>query len=415
MTFQSILFGNRPAGDEAAPAEPDFFRDLNLDRIVRDLSMGRDEYDLTPFFRMPVRNAGLIAYRQVVMKDVEREAVSMALESFASGMREARRQLAQADELRYPLQQQRWLLDGADTYCRAVVELASALAAASPSSQGLCAFLEFLNEYTASGEFVREREEIDALREELDAVHYNILIKDGALEVRRHDGEPDYSAEVERVFRKFREADAEGFAIQFKESVRMNHVEAKILEFVAHLYPDVFRHLAAFCESYGDRMDETVVRFDREIQFYLAYLEHMAPHRRNGLRFCYPGMQEEKRGVQATETFDLALADSLLAEKGEVITNDFRLEGRERVIVVSGPNQGGKSTFLRSLGQCQLHGPGGPLRARQGRHGEPAGPAVHPLQARGGRQHAQRARPLRTADEHRAVTGGDRLAAVDRR
>ena len=60
MTFQSILFGNHPAGDEAATAEPDYFRDLNLDRVVRDLTMGRDEYDLTPFFRMPVRDAGLI-------------------------------------------------------------------------------------------------------------------------------------------------------------------------------------------------------------------------------------------------------------------------------------------------------------------------------------------------------------------
>jgi len=93
-----------------------------------------------------------------------------------------------------------------------------------------------------------------------------------------------------------------------------------------------------------------VRRFEREVQFYLAYLEYLAPLRSAGLSFCYPEIGRSKE-VFATETFDVALARKLVAEKQPVVTNEFALCGHERIFVVSGPNQGGKTTFARTFGQ----------------------------------------------------------------
>ncbi len=141
------------------------------------------------------------------------------------------------------------------------------------------------------------------------------------------------------------------YRVNFSDWPDMNHIEAKILDFVAQLYPDVFLNLDNYCAKHGNYLDETIAVFDREIQFYIAYIEYAATFKRAGLRFCYPRIAKRCKEVYDHEGFDLALANKLIRENSSVVCNDFYLKGKERIFVISGPNQGGKTTFARTFGQ----------------------------------------------------------------
>jgi DNA mismatch repair protein MutS len=352
VRFQSILFPDSTAADGAATGTRcDYAGDLNIDQIVDAVTRDKEEYDLKPFFYAPVSSVDAIEYRQQVMRDIRVGAVRSCIDSFAEAMRTMRRELAQAEKLHYPLQKERWLLHACQTYCSAVSRLRSALCELELTSRGLSAFRDFLTEYTRSEGFASLESETRAASQALADIQYSVLIKGNGFSVRRYGGEPDYSEEVARTFQRFRQGAVKDYLVKFRATAEMNHVEAKILDFVALLFPDAFSRLHEFAARHHDFIDATVRRFDREIQFYISYVDFIERLEQKGLAFCLPSVSASDKSVFAGDTFDLALAAKLFETNTAIMVNDFELRGRERIFIVSGPNQGGKTTFARTFGQ----------------------------------------------------------------
>ncbi len=348
MTFRSILF-ERPQAE--LPGEPDYFADLNLDQVVDSVASGRQEYDLKPFFYAPLRDTDSIRYRHQVFRDLEQATLFEHLKSFGRQMRDMREQLARATKMYYKYQKERWFVEAVSLYCASVQTLARDLAGGKLASRGFRALREYLADYIHSAPFIELEAETEQLLDQLSTVKYSLLIHERSIHVQKYAGQSDYSAEVERTFEKFKSGAAKEVHIDFSNGLEMNHVEAGILDLVAQLYPEAFSHLDDYAMKHAGYLDETIARFDREIQFYLSYLDFLAPMKQAGLRFCQPHVSDHDKAVHSREGFDLALADKLTSSHAPVVTNDLYLDGPERIFVVSGPNQGGKTTFARTFGQ----------------------------------------------------------------
>ena len=365
----SVLFASAEDGQAAPSADmPAFFRDLNLDQIVNAITVSKDEYDLKGFFWTPLKRVDAILYRQEVLRDLEKTALFKSVKSFELKMREMRQHRAREQKLYYRYQKQGWFLDAVELYCAAVQTLSEDLNLAAIESRGLSTFRDYLQGYIRSDAFTSLAEETVGLKRTLASVQYCLLIKDGSIGVRQYDSETDYRTEVEATFKKFRQGATKDYSVKFSAPDSMNHIEAQVLDYVALLNPDVFLPLDAYYTSRTGYLDETVATFDREVQFYVSYLEFIMELKRQRLSFCYPIVTDSDKEVYDYECFDLALAYKLHAEGSAVVCNDFHLGGNERIIVVSGPNQGGKTTFARTFGQLHyLASLGCPVPGRRGR------------------------------------------------
>ena len=352
MTFHSILFERTEDSIKKETLEaPVFSIDLNLDQIIDAITSGRQEYNLKPFFYTSLTDIDTIKYRHEIMRDLEHEILFNHIKSFAQTMRARREHLAQADKLYHKYQKERWFLEAVEIYCDAVNCLLHYLSFTDLKSRGFLAFREYLTDYANSDPFTSLLAETKNLIADLSSVKYCLLIRDNGITVRKCESEIDYSADVEQTFEKFKQGAVKDYRVKFSDWPEMNHVEANVLDLVAQLYPGIFLNLDTYCAKNGNYTDETIADFDRGIQFYIAYLEYVAIFKLAGLKFCYPQISSKGKEVYDYEGFDLALAYKLITENSTVVCNDFYLKDKERILVVSGPNQGGKTTFARTFGQ----------------------------------------------------------------
>ena len=352
--FMSLL-ADESSGRAALKGREDrsFASDLNLDQIVGKIAEVREEHAfIATLLYEQLDDVDTVHYRHEVFRDLEDRSLFEQMQRFADVMKLGTN-ASRADQQ-----------DAVSVSARGVVPRCSVHLLRSRPIPGddpqfgttwfraLRAFRAFLVSYVASAEFeLAGCRHGDSEKEALASIRYCTRIRNGRVDVSRYEGQADYTAEVLETFERFKQGAVKDYQINYRSWPGMNHVAAQIVQLVARLFPDEFAALDAYCRQYAEFFDETIRQFERELSFYLAYLDYIGPLSAAGLSFSYPDVTATSKAIFAADTFDLALAKKLVAEGKPVVRNDFRMEGPERIFVVSGPNQGGKTTFARMFGQ----------------------------------------------------------------
>ena len=156
---------------------------------------------------------------------------------------------------------------------------------------------------------------------------YCVLISGNGFTVRNYECETDYSAEIEETFNKFKQGAAKDYLAKYRSSPdEMNHVEAKILDFVAKLHSDLFSRLRLLLRTEfrlyrrndcGFRPRDTVLcRIPRtRLQVRAARIAFLLSE----------PVHRVESGACASDAFDLALAQKLLSGGASIVCNDFVL------------------------------------------------------------------------------------------
>jgi len=350
MQFSSILFERFERPVELSDAL-DMYRDLNLDQMIDEIVTFKKEFNIKRFFYMPLNDEKSIIYRQEVLRDLQNDDFYHQVDEFAHKMLEIKNQQKRIDVLDYKGYKNGLFLQMVLDYCVALSTFAKALKSANLRSRGFLLFYDYLQAYLNCDEYKLLYSDAQKLKNELASVTYMIGIDGLTFKVKKYNNEIDYVPEIERVFHKFEQDEVSVQDCKFDKNRGMNHVNAKILEFVSKLYPLIFSNLENFTQKYKGFVENNFLLFADEVEFYISYIEYISKINSPNLLFCYPRMSTQSKNIEVLDGFDISLAYSFSFDKKPVVTNSYDLKSNERIMVISGANQGGKSTFARAFGQ----------------------------------------------------------------
>lgn len=370
MGFASILWES-PYGKQPSELEyPSFFGDLNIDRIAEKMLAKWQDYPLLKYFYYPATTAEGTAYRREVYQELQEPRLQAAVMDFSKAMRQARKFLAYRAELlrlmeyqdnrknltaissrtANKIKYQHLLYDGAKCYVAAVGQLLRELGEHPLKSRGMSEFWRFLAEYGRSGSFVRLKEDVEQLAQELGKLSFQIQLDQNKLTVlENYDGTDIRESLMQQC--GFREDTKKTMQSPFSNLLEIKEFEGLLLSMLRRPRKEVFEKLEEFAQTHEGFLKPELAQFEEEVQMYLLAGNFFREMGEYGFSFSF-AEECTGQGLLLQDNYDVALACKHCFSPEQVVANDCSLDGENRFFVVTGPNQGGKTTFARAVGQA---------------------------------------------------------------
>ncbi|MCR5684051.1 MAG: hypothetical protein K6G81_01325 [Lachnospiraceae bacterium] len=334
--------------EEEPKITPSFYQDLNLTRII-DRLVSRWGKDVRKYYMWFPGSYEEEAYRREVFGDIKKEAVYAPLMTFVEELAEIERLRSEKRKVQTQIQKAVWQIRETYSYFEMYEKLEKALEQANLASEGMKSFLRILKEITGDGEYRSIRDKVHTLIKKINDLKFVLTLDKERISVtlgRVSDEEGSYG----KMLREKGGKEIKPFLNPFRMDPNLTELEKACLDILINKDRDFYRTMKATAESIEGYEKPVLKRFEQEVIFYLSYLSFMRDMEKEGFYFTAP-LPDGSRKMEAKGLYDLALALASLETGKKVIPNDLYYDGKESFFVVTGPNQGGKTTFARSLGQ----------------------------------------------------------------
>lgn len=147
----------------------------------------------------------------------------------------------------------------------------------------------------------------------------------------------------------------------YNENGGINDLEAPLFRELKEINSEYISHLDTAIRAYYKKSTEDILTFENQMSFYIGAKRIVEAVRARGLDMTRPKyLPIKERKMNAKGLFDLSFYIQMVGSnpmgslKDKIITNDCRFDDDGRFFVLTGANNGGKTTYTRAVGIIQV-------------------------------------------------------------
>ena len=336
--------------------EPSYFRDLNLDQYVEEWAQENETKELIPYFYVESKSFEEAKYRQEIVRDLSNPEISEAVTDFITKINTAITCRKCSETVLSNLQKAKWNTDCVALYYQAMEDLCLAFNRIGPKSRAFYALHQELYRILNTSAVRRLRVTAKAINDEFAKLQFHLVInKEKATFDLAYDPN-DYCVAIRDALATTNEGIA---IVPFKDSsfpsIDLSPLETFILKQLEKENRQLFLQLESFGERLGNILSQDILDLIRELTFYTLNMSYLTRLKEAGFPSVMPLLVKDKE-LYMDDCYDLVLAIRNNRANKEVVFNDIMKANFEKAIIVTGPNQGGKTTLARAFGQCFFFG-----------------------------------------------------------
>lgn len=245
----------------------------------------------------------------------------------------------------------------------------------SIKSAAFKSFFSIIKERCECGEFIQMKRDISELKEAFSqkirsvtvAINFNAEMRPISAGIVNFSDKP--VGEKQNVFdRLFYKTSAYSDTVVSgklrsgvpNEDGYLNEADKALFEALEKLTSSYMRRLESALRAYDRLSFQKISMLSDQLDIFDGMTAIAASCEAKGIKMCRPQFSDTPRTARLTDLFDpcfyfkAAAADSEAKGDDLVVTNSLEMDDSGRFFILTGANNGGKTTFLRGAGLCFL-------------------------------------------------------------